>query len=433
MRHLLLVSHFFPPMGGGGVQRVTKFVKYLARHDWRTTVLCGRPEDYWMRDDTLLADVPPETRVLRTAAASGLGVLRRLRSARPAASRSSRGFAALRHGSAWFLVPDSYVGWLPFALRAASTLWRSDPPDVILSSGPPDTNHVVALRLRRRTQRPWIADFRDPWVGLHLQPPPTAWHRQRQEALERAVLAEADDVVATTVWLHDLLRQRAPAAARVHVIRNGYDPEDFTSVPADTPSGQGPLHLVHTGMLTLTRTAAGLLRALQRVRERRPDLAQAIRLDLVGARESDNDALVAALGLQDCVRLRGYVSHDEAIAAMRQADVLVLVKHVSERYVGLVPGKLYEYLGAGRPVLALVPESEAAALVRELQCGVIAPPDDPDAIATVLLDLVAAKQSGALARRFRRGGTAAFQRPAQAAALAALLDGLAGRGTGEPT
>lgn len=424
MKHLLVVSHFFPPMGGGGVQRVTKFVKYLAEHDWRATVLCGRPEDYWMRDDSLVADLPPGTRVLRTAAASGLGLLRRLRGAPSSAQRSASVFATLRRGSAWFLVPDSYAGWLPFALRAASTVLRQDPPAALLSSSPPDTNHLVALRLKERSRRPWLADFRDPWVGLHLHSPPTPWHRRRQEALERRVLAGADVVVGTTPWLHDLLQARSPAGARVHLIRNGYDPQDFARAPAYAPPATGPLRLVHTGMLTLTRSAAGLLQALQLVHRRQPELRAEITLDLVGARESDNDTLVAALGLHDCVHLRGYVSHADAIAAMLEADVLVLVKHTSERYRGLVPGKFYEYLGAGRPVLALVPESEAALLVRELRCGMLAPPDDAEAIAAALLELLAAKRAGTLAHMFRRAAATAYQRPAQARALAALLDGL---------
>ena len=422
MKHLLLVSHFFPPMGGGGVQRVTKFVKYLRLHGWRTTVLCGRAEDYWMRDESLLADVPPETRVLRTAAASGLGVLRRLRGDDAAGRRSSQLFALLRRGSAWFLVPDSYVGWLPFALRAAEAVLRDDPPDALLSSGPPDTNHLVALRLRQDSAKPWVADFRDPWVGLHLLEPPTPWHRRRHASLEREVLAAADAVVATTTWLRDLLRERSPHNVRLQVIRNGYDPDDFAGSPAYTPAKEGPLRLAHTGMLTLTRSVRGLLQALAQVHQRHPELRGQIHLELIGARESDNDAEVARLGLQDSVVLRGPVPHAEAIAATLRADVLVLLKHTSERYVGLVPGKFYEYLGSGRPLLALVPESEAAHLVRDLGCGAIAPPDDPEAIASVLLQLLAAKRDGSLAGLYRRAALPVFQRPEQASNLAALLD-----------
>src|SRR5438445_1984909 len=108
MRHLLVISHFFPPMGGGGVQRIAKFVKYLERAGWRATVIAGRPEDYWMRDDSLLAELPASARVVRTAAASGQGLLRRLRpSATGSGRRSSGGFAALRRAASWFLVPDT--------------------------------------------------------------------------------------------------------------------------------------------------------------------------------------------------------------------------------------------------------------------------------------------------------------------------------------
>jgi glycosyltransferase involved in cell wall biosynthesis len=430
VRHLLLVSHFFPPMGGGGVQRVTKFVKYLAPQGWRVTVLAGRPEDYWMRDETLLEDVPATARVVRTAAASGLGVWRRLPGAGTSGTsrRSSRLFGSLRRAAAWCLVPDSYVGWRPFALRAARALLQEDPPLALMSSGPPETNHLVALQLHRDTGLPWLADFRDPWFGLHLHPAPTAWHRARHARWERTVLREANAVVATTTWLGDLLAARAPGAARVHVIRNGYDPADFATAPPAAAAPGGRLRLVHTGMLTLTRSAAGLLQGLRQLRQTHPELRDAFAVELVGARESANDELVQRLGLADCVHLRDYVPHRQAIEAMREADVLVLIKHVEPRFRGLVPGKLYEYMGAGRPILALVPPSEAADLVRDGGWGEVAPPDDVASIAAALLRLLQHRRAGSLHTVYPCRGRQQFERPAQAGELAALLDGLADAG-----
>jgi glycosyltransferase involved in cell wall biosynthesis len=272
---------------------------------------------------------------------------------------------------------------------------------------------------------PWLADFRDPWFGLHLVPAPTAWHRARHARLERAVLGRADGVVATTLWLRDLLRQRAPGELhRLHVIRNGFDRDDFAAADA-APRDPARLRLVHTGMLTLTRSADALLHAVRLVLERRPEWRGRLELELVGARESRNDTAVRAHGLEDSVVLRGYVPHRAAIAAMRAADVLVLIKHVEPRYRGLVPGKLYEYMGAGRPLLALVPPSEAADLVRELDWGEVAPPDDPEAIAAALLRLVQHHEAGRLPDAYARRGRERFERRTQAEDLAALLDQIA--------
>ncbi len=446
MRHLLLVSHFFPPMGGGGVQRVTKFVKYLAPNGWRTTVVCGRPEDYWMRDETLAREVPESARVMATAAASGLSLLRRARGGRGpdagTSARSARGFGILRKAAAWFLVPDSYLGWRPFALRAARDVLRDDPPDALMSSGPPETNHLVAATLHRESGTPWLADFRDPWFALHLYPAPTAWHRARHRKMEAEVLREADCVVATTTWLRDLLRERAPGKREIYVIRNGYDPDDFVDVEnAAQQSGatrgnsatKPVLRLAHTGMLTLTRSARGLLEGLQQLYARRPELRGTVQLDLVGSRESDNDAWVERLGLRDDVRLRGYVSHREAIAAMRQADVLVLVKHTEPRYRGLIPGKMYEYLGAGRPILGLVPESEAADLLRGLGCAEIAAPDDPAGIAMALERFAEAHRAGALAARYPVPDVTRYTRTDQARTLGALLDTMVTKHAGSAT
>lgn len=428
LRHLLVVSHFFPPMGGGGVQRVTKLVKYLERCGWRASIVCGRPEDYWMRDETLLADVPPSARIVGTAAASGLGLLRRLRRGRPAsAERSARAFGGLRRLSSWFLLPDSYVGWKPFALRAARRILAEDPPDAMLSTGPPETNHLVALELRRAQALPWLADFRDPWFGLHLYPAPTAVHRARHAQLESRVLGTADCVTATTTWLRDLLRERGGASLeRLVVVRNGFDADDFPPLAA-SDDASGPLRLVHTGMLTLTRSAAGLLQGLALVCKRRPELRSSFEIDLVGARESSNDAAAAASGVADRVRWSGYVPHAEAIRAMRSADVLVLIKHVEPRFRGLVPGKLYEYMGAERPILALVPESEAASLVRDFGWGEVAPPDDAEAIAAALVRFLEHKRAGTLRTAYPRRGRDGFMRRTQAENIAALLEQIAPR------
>jgi glycosyltransferase involved in cell wall biosynthesis len=425
LKHVLIVSHFFPPMGGGGVQRITKFVKYLEPCGWRATIVCGRPEDYWMRDDSLLAELPASARVVRVAGASGLGLLRRLRggTTTQGSTRSSRGFGLLRRATSWFLVPDSYVGWRPFALRAARAVLHDDPPQALLSTGPPETNHLVGLALRRTAGLPWLADFRDPWFALHLHPAPTPWHRARHARLERSVLSGADAVVATTLWLRDLLRQRTPhPPERLVVIRNGFDPADFPPAAAPAPDPERPMRLVHTGMLTLTRSANGLLRGLHVLLGRRPDVRGRIRIELIGTRESANDGLVRELGVDDHVRLGGYVPHRDAVAAMQGADVLVLIKHTEARFVGLIPGKLYEYLGAGRPILALVPESEAADLVRRLGCGEVVAPEDPEAIARTLEVLYDAHRAGQLGARYACGDTRAFQRSEQARNLAALLE-----------
>jgi glycosyltransferase involved in cell wall biosynthesis len=421
VRHLLVVSHFFPPMGGGGVQRITKFVKSLEAHGWRATVVAGRPEDYWMRDETLAGEVPGSARVVRVAGASGIGVLRRVRPGGVGPRRSSRLFDGLRRAASWFLVPDTYIGWRPFALRAARAALEQDPADALLSTGPPETNHLVARTLRQATGLPWVADFRDPWFGLHLHPAPTPWHRAKHARFERAVLSEPDAVLATTAWLADLLRSRSPRAQRIELVRNGYDPADFAGEAPPPRSPDTPLRLVHAGMLTLTRSAEGLFRALEILRAERPDLDQAFEVELVGARESRNDALWSTLGLGEQVRFRDYVPHAEAVAAMRAADVLVLIKHVEPRFRGLIPGKLYEYMGAGRPILALVPESEAAEIVRELGWGEVVAPDDPRAIAAALLRLLEHKRAGRLESVYSRRGRERFERPEQARTLAALL------------
>jgi glycosyltransferase involved in cell wall biosynthesis len=296
----------------------------------------------------------------------------------------------------------------------------------------------VARAVQHASGLPWVADFRDPWFALHLHPAPSRWHRWRHSVLERQVLTQASAVLATTRWLGELLQQRGAPAARVHVIRNGFDPEDFSrpseeagnSVPAvaATPDPAAPLHLLHTGMLTLSRSATGLLQGLHALLREHPEYRESFRVELIGARESANDAWIDALGLRHCVHVRGYVSHDAAIAAMQRADVLLLIKHTEERFRGLIPGKLYEYLGARRPVLALVPESEAAEIVRQTACGVVVAPQDAMEIGRCLEQLLRRKRDGTLQSTYACRDLQSYDRRQQAGVLAAILDRLVADG-----
>ena len=161
-----------------------------------------------MRDESLVDDLPSSTRVRPVAGASGLGILRRLRPQTARSSvRSAKGFGKLRRLASWCLIPDSYIGWRGFALKAARQVLKQDPAQAILSTGPPETNHLVATRLQKATGLPWVADFRDPWFGLHLFPAPTAVHRWRHAQLETKVLAQASALLATTEWLGELLQR----------------------------------------------------------------------------------------------------------------------------------------------------------------------------------------------------------------------------------
>ncbi len=374
-----MIINFFPPAAGGGVYRPLSFVKYLARASWEITVVTPKPGEFWISDPELEARVPAEVRVVRTGSLSGLRTLNAVRGG--GSRRSSGGFGLLRKLGELFLVPDTYVGWVPFATRAAARLCREKPFDLVYSTSPPDSSHLVARSVARRFGMPWVADFRDPWIALHLRRPPTPFHRFWHEKLERGVM-EADAVLVTTEWHRGALQSSFPRA-RIERVPNGYDEDDFAGLDSLGPP-ERPFTIMHGGMLTLGRSIGPFLDGLSLFCGMRPESRKDLRVVFLGSRESRNEELVAGAGLEDVVSFEDNVGHAECVKRERSSHALLLLKHDDDRYRGLVPGKLYEYIGARRPVLAVVPPGEAAATVRDNGRGEVAPIDDPGRIAEAI-------------------------------------------------
>lgn len=423
MKHLLMLVPFFPPMGGGGVYRPLAFVRHLPRHGWRTTVITPPGDAFWISDPGLLERVPPECRVVRTRTLSGQWWLARGRGSRAPQKRSSRGFGAARRAAAALLLPDSYVGWVPFATRAALAAAAGERFDAVYSTSPPESTHLAAARVQSRTGLPWIADFRDPWMNLHLLEPPTVLHAGLHRRLEARVCARAE-VVVTTRWHEAMLRGLYPHA-RLTRIANGYDGEELARVAGVSPARR-PFRIVHAGMLTQKRSAVVFMAALQRWLASTPEARGEVEVEFLGPREDENEVAVGRFGLHGVVRFRDTVPHGETLRIERAAHVLLLIKHANPRYDGLVPGKLYEYIGLGRPVLALAPAGEARALVDALRRGETADPSDVDGIARALGVMFAHHRAGRLDSAYDLSTRPEFDRSRQAGELAALLDRAAG-------
>jgi glycosyltransferase involved in cell wall biosynthesis len=417
VKHVLMIVPFFPPMGGGGVYRPLSLTRYLPLHGWRVTVVAPRGDAYWIRDESLLRRIPDEVNIVRTDTWSGQAMLRRSGSTQ---KRSSSGFGRLRRVASTVMFPDSYVGWYPFAVRAAMEVVEQGGVDVLYSTSPPETAHRVGGTIHRRSGLPWVADFRDPWMNLHLIDVPSPLHAAVHRRMERAVCRSAD-VVVTTEWSGELVK-RACADARVTRIPNGYDGEDAASVMGMTPPPGGPLRLLHAGTLTLRRSAVPFLRALHALFQRRPETRGGVEVEFVGAREDSNDRAMAELNLGECVRFVDTVPHDEMLRRERAAHVLLLIKHDDPRYNGLVPGKLYEYVGLQRPVLALAPPGEARELVTSLRRGETAPPGDIDAISRAIECLLDHHTAGRLDASYDLSERPELERSRLAAHMARVLE-----------
>ena len=422
MKRVLIVAAFYPPLAGGGVHRVLSFTRHLPEHGWACTVVCAGEQDYWVRDESLVTRIPAGTEVLRVPGGSAMSAWLRFRGAAASGRRSGGAFAPLRSLADWWLLPDSYAGWARRASAVAALRIARGDVDVVLSSSPPDSAHLAAREAAREAGRPWVADFRDPWVGLHFRKPPTPWHRARQEEMESRVTREADLVIAASRTHADALAA-GPRPKRLVHLPNGFE-------PAETPTAarSDPAHftLVFTGTLSLMEDAGTLLSAIAELTRSHRGIADRLRVELAGPYDVDWERRTRARGLDGIVRFRGPLAHAESRALQRSADALLLWKPRGEGYRTMVPGKLYEYLDAGRPVLALLPErDEAADLVRRAG-GWVGTPGDADSLAHEIAARFARWSESGRAPDARADWLSSHTRAALAGRLASELDSLVG-------
>ncbi len=426
-RRVLLLCYFYPPLAGGGVHRVLSFTRYLPARGWKCTVVCAGEEDYWVTDDSLLARVPAETEVIRVHGGSALSAWLRMRRARPG-QRSGRTFGGLRRLADWFLLPDSYAGWAARARAAALRRVAQGGIDALLSSSPPDSAHLAGLAVKRHTGLPWVADFRDPWFGLYLREPPSAWHRARHAAMERAVVGGADVVLTASRTHAGRLGARSGATARevVH-LPNGFEPLAESAAPAPVAAAAGETFtLVFTGTLSQMPDTETFLEAVHEVLAHRPEARRRLRARLAGPYETDLADRALALGLTGIVEFTGPLPHAATRALQRSADVLLLWKPPGAPT--MVPGKTYEYLDAGRPILGLLePGDEAAELVRRAG-GSVVPPRDRAALAAWIDARYVAWKEGARPASARPPWLEEHRRDRLAVRLADTLDRLTRKG-----
>ncbi|MCR4440250.1 MAG: glycosyltransferase [bacterium] len=434
-KKVLVVTYYFPPSGGAGVQRSLKFVKYLPSCGWQPVVLTARDADYPAFDPTLQAEVPPEARVFRTRIVEPYRLYRRLTGRRPDEAmdiasltrdeRQRRSFKerlaeAVR---AWVFIPDARLGWLPFAVYGGLRAARQEQVTAIYSSAPPYTCHLIGLCLKLVTRLPWVADFRDSWVGWlsAAQRPPLP--RAVDCFLEHQALARADAILAVSRGVADDLASRHPKLyeQRWRILPNGYDGADYEGLtPHPRPNR---LVITYTGSLYGHRNPEALLRAVKLLIAERPAVRDRLLLRFVGRTGGFIEEMLRDPGLAGLVEVVPYVPHAESLRFLLSSDILLLIIDDAPANKGILTGKLYEYIGARKPILALAPEGEAAALIRRLRVGSVVAPNDVQAIKQALVHAYQMWQERRLhLAQVDEAGVAALDRRHLAKELAAVLD-----------
>jgi glycosyltransferase involved in cell wall biosynthesis len=379
-RRILVITYPYPPMPSVGGNRWLAMAKYLRRKGHRVDILTTSAFGSLPDDDAAAG-------VHRSRDLIAADWLRRLLRRPPlpkvgeAAAVDKPAPGALTR----LLVPDFRVAtWAPFATRRARRLIRQRRHDCVITTSAYESTHLIGLALGRA--RPaWIADFRDGWTFHSWRDPfPTALQRRLDVRLERAVVESADRTIVVERQVGEDLRQRLGVEAGY--APNGWDPDLAREAERASPPqlDERRFTLLHTGKLTggWGRDPGSLFDALRRVREQDPGLGEQLQLVLAGRLDSAEQRLIDQAQLGPMLRHVGMLTRAQSLALQRRADVLVLI--TSPTLVWELPGKFFEYVGAGRPILALAQDNEAARIVQETETGWTVPPDDVDAIAATL-------------------------------------------------
>lgn len=382
-RRVLMLAYYFPPLGGGGVQRTLKYVKYLPSEGFDSIVITDGRRGFFLRDETLDREVPDGTLVLRAPALP----LQQAQWKLDGLLRRARVPTTLAANILW---PDGLVGWLVGAVWRALRAVRTHRPDVLYSTSSPTTAHLAALIVHRLTGLPWVADFRDPWALATGDPegPSGSAVARANAALERKVVEEASYVTVADDTIH-LAGLHLHDPRRV-VLPNGVDPEDvpLQSAPGPRPDLQR-FRLSHVGSLYGHRDGAPVFAAIRDLIDRGKLHERAFELRIIGHARLTDDVELDSLPLT----FTGYVHHSRAIAEMASSSALLLYQ---PNGYPTSSGKIYEYLASGRPVLCVASrENPSYRLVEHLRAGECAEPQDQAAIASAIERLVTKWQSGA--------------------------------------
>jgi len=356
MNRVLVITYYWPPSGGSGVQRWVKFAKYLPSEGWQPVIFTPENPEMPSVDYSLMADIPEGTEIIKIPITEIYGIYRRLTGNRgggevnPINSQKKtwkQKLALAIRGN--LFIPDPRVTWLGPAVRFLKKYLKEHPVDVIVSTGPPHSMHLIAREVSKATGTPWVADFRDPWTRMfyfkHLQL--SSWARRQHEKLEQKVLDGASAVVAVSPLVQDEFREMT--SNRVELITNGYDPEDFAAPAAP----DGYFDIVHTGLFASDGNPETLWKVLADMCREDGRFAEKLRIRLAGKNDVQILDSIKAAELGENLLDLGYRDHDEAVREQTGATMLILPLRKEPEYRATLPGKLFEYLGSRRPVLGI--------------------------------------------------------------------------------
>ena len=388
-KKVLIITYYWPPAGGPGVQRWLKFVKYLPEYGVEPVVLIPENATYPIIDESLLNEIPSAVEILKLpikepyALASLLSKNKTDNLASGVISEEKKQTLIERlllfvRGN--LFIPDARVSWVRPAVAFLEDYLANHSIDAIITTGPPHSLHVIGDRLKQTTRLKWIADFRDPWttIGYHTALKLSGYAKNKHEKLEKQVLNNADQIIVTSRKTQEEFQSKTNKP--ITVITNGYDSYKRTAQPKDKT-----FTLAHIGSLLSKRNPNTLWKVLQELISENSEFKTYFKLQLAGIVSDEVITSLKDNNLLTYVEHLGYVSHEKAQELQQTAQVLLLLEIDSEDTRAIIPGKIFEYMVSETPILAIGPEdSDVENLLKTTNTGVYATATDGDAIKELL-------------------------------------------------
>ncbi|MCH6201644.1 glycosyltransferase family 4 protein [Aquiflexum sp. LQ15W] len=374
-KRVLIITYYWPPSAGSGVQRWLKFAKYLPEFGWEPVIFTPENPDFELKDESLMKEISPSLEILKFPIWEPYGVFRKLKKetltdTAKVLEKTKKSFTDkvgiwLRANA---LIPDPRKFWVKPSVDFLTDLIEKGQFEAIITTGPPHSLHLIGSKLKRQSQITWLADFRDPWSKWEFLDtlPMMDWVRKKHKALERDVLTNADGIITISPTFQkdfEVLSGR-----KIHLLTNGFDsadlPGNWTSLK---PSGEG-IEILYTGVIDAIRNPIPFLNALK---EEFENNSKKVTLRFVGkVSEKIKNLIESDPWFQNHVKLEGYVPHEAVFSYYQKAHLLLLILTDTKNAKGNIPGKIFEYMATGRPIVALGdPLGDSAQILKDSDSG----------------------------------------------------------------
>ena len=404
MRKVLIITYYWPPSGGAGVQRWLKFAKYLRTFGWEPVIFTPENPEYPSIDESLAKDIPEGIEVIKTPIWEPYQYYKKLVGAGKN-ERINAGFLSekKRPGlaerfSIWlrgnFFIPDARKFWIKPSVKSLTNYLKTHKVDALVSTGPPHTMHRIALGVKRNTGLPWLADFRDPWTNIDFynELMLTQWADRKHHRQELSVLKEADEIVVISRSMKtDFLKIYD---RNYTVITNGFDAEDVAEVGATLDT---KFSIAHIGTMVKTRNPQSLWAALNTLVRDMPGFDDALEIKLVGSVDFSVMDSIEKADLTKFVNRIAYLPHSEVVKVQQQSQVLLLLINDTPNAKVILPGKFFEYMAANRPILCIGPlDGDAAKVISDVKAGIVVEKDNQEEIQKVIREFYQKFKNGEL-------------------------------------